>query len=68
MCLYLNSIFVFTQDFVGQYRAEMFYRVIITAFGIGGIAYGYHLQSFMQTVLVLAAGFVVAALVRIIFH
>lgn len=43
----------------------MLYRIIITSFGIGGIAYGYHLQSFMQTVLVLAAGFAVAALVRI---
>lgn len=51
------------QDFVGQYRAEMLYRIIITAFGFAGIAYGYYLQSFMQTVLVLSAGFALAAVV-----
>lgn len=52
-----------TQDFVGQYRAEMLYRIIVSLFGFVGIAWGYHVQQFSQTAIILAAGFALAALV-----
>lgn len=51
------------QDFVGQYHAEQLYRAIISAFGVAGIAYGYYLQSFLQTTYVLLAGAALACVV-----
>lgn len=41
----------------------MLYRIIVSLFGFIGIAWGYHVQQFSQTVLVLTAGFALAALV-----
>ncbi|XP_019876577.1 signal peptidase complex subunit 1 [Aethina tumida] len=52
-------------DFEGQARAEKLSRVIITLFGIVGVVWGYIIQQFSQTVYILGAGFVLAALLTI---
>lgn len=54
------------QDFDGQARAEKLYRFIITLFGLAGLVWGGIIQQFSQTVLILSAGFVLAALVKFI--
>lgn len=51
------------KDFEGQARAERLGRIIITLFGIVGLIWGYIIQQFLQTVYILSAGFVFAALV-----
>lgn len=51
------------QDFEGQARAEKYSRVIITLFGAVGLIWGYIIQQFSQTVYILAAGFILAAVV-----
>ncbi|KAI4454771.1 microsomal signal peptidase 12 kda subunit [Holotrichia oblita] len=52
-------------DFEGQARAEKLSRVIITLFGFVGLVWGYIIQQFSQTVYILGAGFVLAALLTI---
>uniref|UniRef100_A0A6B2EII6 Signal peptidase complex subunit 1 n=1 Tax=Phlebotomus kandelakii TaxID=1109342 RepID=A0A6B2EII6_9DIPT len=52
-------------DFEGQGRAEKVSRIIITFFGIVGLIYGGYVQQFSQTVYILTAGFLVAALLTI---
>lgn len=52
-------------DFDGQRRAEKLSRVIITLFGVVGLVWGYIIQQFSQTVYILGAGFVLAALVTV---
>ncbi|XP_065372620.1 signal peptidase complex subunit 1 [Calliphora vicina] len=52
-------------DFVGQYKAEKYSRLIITLFGIVGLIWGAIIQQFSQTVYILGAGFVLASLLTI---
>ncbi|XP_067000338.2 signal peptidase complex subunit 1 isoform X2 [Anabrus simplex] len=52
-------------DFDGQRRAEKLSRIIITLFGVVGLVWGYIIQQFSQTVYILIAGFVLAALVTV---
>ncbi|XP_011862991.1 PREDICTED: signal peptidase complex subunit 1 [Vollenhovia emeryi] len=52
-------------DYDGQARAEKLSRVIITLFGIVGLVWGYVIQQFSQTIYILVAGFVMAALITV---
>ncbi|KAJ3648878.1 hypothetical protein Zmor_020647 [Zophobas morio] len=52
-------------DFEGQATAEKLSRIIITLFGVVGLVWGYIIQQFSQTVYILGAGFVLAALLTI---
>ncbi|XP_074040319.1 signal peptidase complex subunit Spase12 [Leptinotarsa decemlineata] len=52
-------------DFEGQARAEKLSRIIITLFGAVGLIWGYIIQQFSQTVYILGAGFLLAALLTI---
>ncbi|XP_014254040.1 signal peptidase complex subunit 1 [Cimex lectularius] len=52
-------------DFDGQHKAEKFSRIIITLFGVVGLIWGYIIQQFSQTVYIVGAGFVLAAIVTI---
>lgn len=57
-------LIVIFQDFEGQARAEKLFRIVITLFGAVGLVWGYIIQQFSQTVYILGAGFVLAALVN----
>ncbi|XP_005180573.1 signal peptidase complex subunit 1 [Musca domestica] len=52
-------------DFVGQHKAEMYSRFIITLFGVVGLIWGAITQQFSQTVYTLGAGFILASLLTI---
>uniref|UniRef100_A0A0K8TPL6 Signal peptidase complex subunit 1 n=1 Tax=Tabanus bromius TaxID=304241 RepID=A0A0K8TPL6_TABBR len=52
-------------DFEGQSKAENLSRFIITLFGIVGLVWGAIIQQFSQTVYILGAGFLLAALLTI---
>ncbi|XP_013108204.1 signal peptidase complex subunit 1-like [Stomoxys calcitrans] len=52
-------------DFVGQHKAEMYSRCIITLFGVVGLIWGAIIQQFSQTGYTLEAGFVLASLLAI---
>ncbi|KAG5336520.1 SPCS1 peptidase, partial [Acromyrmex charruanus] len=52
-------------DYDGQARAEKLSRVIITLFGVVGFIWGYAIQQFSQTIYILSAGFVMAALITV---
>merc|ERR1712154_365144 len=52
-------------DFEGQGQAEWYSQIIITIFGVVGFILGWYLQQFSQTVLVLAAGFIIAAILTL---
>jgi len=52
-------------DFEGQAKAEKLSRFIITLFGIVGFIWGGVIQQFLQTVLILSAGFILAALITV---
>jgi len=52
-------------DYDGQARAEKFSRIIIILFGVVGFAWGYVIQQFSETVRILGAGFVLAAILTI---
>lgn len=62
MKVLLNKPF---QDYEGQAKAERLSRIIITLFGIVGLIWGGIIQQFSQTVYILAAGFLLAALVTV---
>ena len=51
------------QDYEGQARSENLSRVIVVLFGAVGLVFGYVIQQFSQTVYILGAGLVFAALV-----
>ncbi|KAK6640013.1 Signal peptidase complex subunit 1 [Polyplax serrata] len=53
------------QDYDGQGRAEKYSKFIITLFGVVGLVWGYIIQQFSQTVYILGAGFVLAALITV---
>ncbi|XP_015586117.1 signal peptidase complex subunit 1 [Cephus cinctus] len=52
-------------DYDGQARAEKLSRVIITLFGVVGLIWGYVIQQFSQTIYILGAGFVMAAIITV---
>ncbi|KAF6207835.1 hypothetical protein GE061_016284 [Apolygus lucorum] len=52
-------------DFDGQHKAEKLSRIIITLFGAVGLIWGYIIQQFSQTVYIVGAGFVLAAIVTV---
>jgi len=52
-------------DYDGQARAEKLSRIIIILFGAVGFIWGYFIQQFSETVRILGAGFVLAAILTI---
>ncbi|XP_014204062.1 signal peptidase complex subunit 1 [Copidosoma floridanum] len=52
-------------DYDGQARAEKLSRIIITLFGVVGFIWGYLIQQFSQTMYILGAGFVMAAIITL---
>lgn len=52
-------------DYDGQARAEKLSRIIILLFGAVGFVWGYIIQQFSETVRILGAGFVLAAILTI---
>ncbi|PAA85939.1 hypothetical protein BOX15_Mlig009815g1 [Macrostomum lignano] len=52
-------------DFEGQRRAERTFQFVLAIFGLAGLAWGYICQQFSQTVLILAAGFALSALLTL---
>lgn len=52
-------------DYVGQAKAEKLYRTIITLFSIVGFVWGYIVQQFSQSVYILGAGFILAAILTV---
>lgn len=52
-------------DYVGQAKAEKLYRAIITLFSIVGFIWGYIVQQFSQSVYILGAGFLLAAILTV---
>jgi len=52
-------------DYDGQARAEKLSRIIILLFGAVGFIWGYIIQQFSETVRILGAGFVLAAILTI---
>ncbi|XP_003396797.1 signal peptidase complex subunit 1 [Bombus terrestris] len=52
-------------DYDGQAWAEKLSKLIITLFGIIGLIWGYVIQQFSQTIYILGAGLVIAALITI---
>ncbi|XP_055315588.1 signal peptidase complex subunit 1 [Sitodiplosis mosellana] len=61
----LAEMFPTHMDFEGQGRAEKLSRVIITLFGIVGLVWGGIVQQFSQTILILAAGFLLTLIVAV---
>ncbi|XP_029205664.1 signal peptidase complex subunit 1-like [Acropora muricata] len=49
-------------DYEGQKLAERLFHIIILFFGIVGFLWGYYIQQFGATFLILAAGFLVSCL------
>jgi len=52
-------------DYDGQARAEKFSRIIILLFGVVGFGWGFVIQQFSETVRILGAGFLLAAILTI---
>ncbi|ODM95220.1 Signal peptidase complex subunit 1 [Orchesella cincta] len=52
-------------DYDGQARAEKLSRIIILLFGFVGFIWGYIIQQFSETVRILGAGFILAAILTI---
>ncbi|KAL0483781.1 signal peptidase complex subunit SPCS1 [Acrasis kona] len=52
-------------DYQGQKKAEVLYQVIMIAFAVIGTVYGFYTQRFSDTLIISAAGLVVAGLVCI---
>ena len=60
----MNKLFLFLfQDYDGQGRAEFMSQTIIVIFGVVGLILGWYLQQFSETVFIVAAGFIIAAIV-----
>merc|ERR1712141_114036 len=53
-------------DYDGQQKAETWSRRIVVLFGLVGLAWGYWIQQFSQTVYILGAGLAFAAMVSAI--
>jgi signal peptidase complex subunit 1 len=52
-------------DYDGQARAENLSRIIVVLFGVVGIGFGWVIQQFSQTVYILGAGLVFAAILTV---
>ncbi|XP_076046083.1 signal peptidase complex subunit Spase12 [Oratosquilla oratoria] len=52
-------------DYEGQRLAERLFHIIILSFGAAGWLYGYHVQDFFKTILMLGGGSVLACLVTL---
>ena len=63
----MNKLFLF-QDYDGQGRAEFMSQTIIVIFGVVGLILGWYLQQFSQTVFIVAAGFIIAAIVSFFYR
>ncbi|EDO38482.1 predicted protein [Nematostella vectensis] len=50
-------------DYEGQKLAEKLFHIIIIFFGVAGFLWGYYVEQFGATVMILIAGFVVSCLV-----
>ncbi|XP_065842730.1 signal peptidase complex subunit 1-like [Oscarella lobularis] len=49
-------------DYEGQKLAERIFQIVLVSFGIVGFIWGYVCQRFSQTVIVVAAGFVLSCI------
>ena len=61
----MNKLYFLFQDYDGQGRAEFMSQTIIVIFGVVGLILGWYLQQFSQTVFIVAAGFIIAAIVSL---
>merc|ERR1712150_211187 len=52
-------------DYDGQQKAETWSRRIVVLFGLVGLAWGYWIQQFSQTVYILGAGLAFAAMLTV---
>merc|ERR1711863_160359 len=59
---YFNS-FESHMDYEGQSKAEFVSRTIVVLFGVVGFVFGWYIEQFSQTVYILGAGLVFAAIV-----
>ncbi|CAH3107963.1 unnamed protein product, partial [Porites lobata] len=50
-------------DYEGQKLAERLFHIIILFFGVVGFLWGYYIQQFGATFIILAAGFIVSCLI-----
>ena len=62
-----NSIFFVFKDFEGQSKAEFVSRTIVVLFGVVGFVFGWYIEQFSQTVYILGAGLVFAAIVSVLY-
>ena len=51
------------KDYVGQRRAERTFQYIVSTFALIGFAWGFHVQQFSQTLIILGVGIVISSLV-----
>ncbi|XP_037513713.1 signal peptidase complex subunit 1 [Rhipicephalus sanguineus] len=52
-------------DFEGQKVAEKIFQVVIVAFALAGLAWGYVVQQFSYTVISLGIGFIISCLLTL---
>ena len=64
---YLIIYFFVFQDFEGQSKAEFVSRTIVVLFGVVGFVFGWYIEQFSQTVYILGAGLVFAAIVSVLY-
>ncbi|KAM7434530.1 Signal peptidase complex subunit 1 [Porites harrisoni] len=50
-------------DYEGQKLAERLFHIIILFFGVVGFLWGYYIQQFGATFIILAAGFIVSCVI-----
>merc|ERR1711899_665540 len=61
---YFNS-FESHMDYEGQSKAEFVSRTIVVLFGVVGFVFGWYIEQFSQTVYILGAGLVFAAILTV---
>merc|ERR1712018_7243 len=52
-------------DYEGQSKAEFVSRTIVVLFGVVGFVFGWYIEQFSQTVYILGAGLVFAAILTV---
>ena len=50
-------------DFVGQYKAQRFYTVVLWVAGLVGFVYGFATQSFLRSFLVVFTAFLLCGVI-----
>jgi len=55
-----KSPFMLLQDYEGQKLAERLFHVVILFFAAVGFVWGYYIQQFGATIIIVAAGFIVS--------